>query len=203
MSAKRCSTPKPCASEPVCAEALDGDAVDADSELVRNPAVAAALPPELLQNGEIVVLLLKPSGWYILLGPLASLVAIVVVTLLLMQIDIRLDLGIRQRDLAFLGTAAIAARLSWQVLDWLSRVYVLTDRRVIRVKGVLRVQVFECGLAKVQHTYTLFTLRERLFGLGTIGFATAGTATIEAAWIMVSCPLEVHQRVVQTLNRYR
>ncbi|MEE9211213.1 MAG: hypothetical protein V3U29_01000, partial [Phycisphaeraceae bacterium] len=63
--------------------------------------------------------------------------------------------------------------------------------------------VFECQLKQVQNTNALFSLRERLFGLGTIGFATAGTAVTEAYWFMIAKPLDVHQHVVQTLNRYR
>ena len=79
----------------------------------------------------------------------------------------------------------------------------LTDRRIVRVKGVLRVNVFETQLQQIQHTNTTFSLRERLLGLGTIHFATAGTGGIEASWEMVSHPLEVHRIVVQTLDRYR
>ena len=99
------------------------------------------------------------------------------------------------------GVAAV--RLFWQFLEWLSRVYVLTDRRVIRVKGVLRISVFEAPLRQIQHTAAQYSIRERIFGLGTIGFATAGTGVIEAAWEMVARPMEVHGAVVQALNRYR
>jgi len=94
-------------------------------------------------------------------------------------------------------------RLFWQFLEWLSRVYVLTDRRVVAVAGVLRVRVFEAPLQQVQHTNLLLSLRERLFGLGTVAFATAGTAIAEAYWLMLADPLEVHRKIVQTLNRYR
>ena len=81
--------------------------------------------------------------------------------------------------------------------------YVLTDRRVIRIKGVLRVQVFETPLKQIQHTNVFFSVRERLFGLGTLTFATAGTAVIEAMWVMVARPLEIHRKVIQTMQRYR
>ena len=49
----------------------------------------------------------------------------------------------------------------------------------------------------------IFTVRERVFGLGTLGFATAGTALREAYWVMLAKPLEVHKTVVETINRYR
>ncbi|MFW6059749.1 MAG: PH domain-containing protein [Phycisphaeraceae bacterium] len=166
---------------------------------------AAMLPAELLQPHEIIVLLLKPSPWFIVLAPLKTLVALVVLTLAMVVLSghIHAWLGIAQRDLVLIGVALIGVRLFWQFLEWLSRVYVMTDQRLIRVRGVLRVQVFECQLRQVQHTEVLLSIRERLFGLGTIVFATAGTALSEAHWQMVARPLEVHQRVVQTLRRYR
>ncbi|MCC7408527.1 MAG: PH domain-containing protein [Phycisphaeraceae bacterium] len=161
------------------------------------------LPAELIQPGEIIVLLLKPSPWFILLGPLKSLSLIALAGVGLYWVAQRAPIPLTGTDAVILTTLLLTLRLFWQFLEWLSRVYVLTDRRVIRVKGVLRIDVFETPLKNVQHTSTLFSLRERLVGLGTIAFATSGTAFIEAAWEMVGRPLEVHRVVVQTLNRYR
>jgi uncharacterized membrane protein YdbT with pleckstrin-like domain len=171
------------------------------------PPMAAMLPAELLQPGEIIILLLKPSPWFIVLSPLKALVGIALATLALLvayEAGIPLPKQLAQREaIVLLGASLLVLRLFWQFLEWLSRVYVLTDQRVIRVMGVLRVSVFETPLQQVQHTTLLFSIRERLFGLGTIGFATAGTGTYEAFWNMLNKPLEVHQKVVQTLRRYR
>lgn len=168
------------------------------------PAAAAAmLPAELLQPGEIIILLLKPSPWFIVLSPLKHLAMIALVTFGVLVLKSYTPIGFSQRDIVLLGVAAATLRLFWQFLEWLSRVYVLTDQRVIRVMGVLRVSVFETPLQQIQHTNLLFSIRERLVGLGTIAFATAGTAGYEAFWVMISRPLDVHQKVVQTLRRYR
>lgn len=186
------------------AQATGDEAVNGDDEAVLQSARAAGLlPADLLQPGEIIILFLKPSPWYILLAPLATLTAITILVLVALQVADWLHIGIDRRDLILLGVALVGIRLFWQFLEWLSRLYVLTDRRVIRVKGVLRVQVFETPLKNVQHTYALFSIRERFFGLGTMAFTTAGTAFIEATWEMVAKPLQVHKQIVQTLNRYR
>jgi len=161
------------------------------------------LPGELLQPSEIIVLLLKPSPLFIILAPLQSLVALVLLTLATLAVNNQFALGVPRRDIVLAGVGLVGLRLFWQFLEWLSRVYVLTDRRVIRVAGVLRVGVFEARLEQIQHTDALFSLRERLFFLGTIAFSTAGTATVEAAWQMVARPLEVHRTVVRTIQRYR
>lgn len=167
------------------------------------PPVDAILPAQLLQPGEIIILLLKPSPWFIVLSCLGFLAGTVIVAAALLMLIKSGVVSFTNRHDVIVGAVGVCGiRLFWQLLDWLSRVYILTDQRVIRVRGVLRVQVFECPLKQVQHTSAYFSMRERIFGLGTITFATAGTAGIEAAWEMLSQPLEVHQVVVQTLNRY-
>lgn len=166
--------------------------------------MVAMLPAELLQPSEIIVLLLKPSAWFILLSCIGSLVTILIVTgIALALIDHNVQIGLGRKDVVLLAIGLLGARLFWQFLEWLSRVYVLTDQRVIRVHGVIRVSVFEAPIKQIQHTNTHFSLRERFFSLGTIAFATAGTGIVEAYWEMLAQPLEVHRIVVQTLNRYR
>ncbi len=174
----------------------------ADDATIR---AATMLPAELLQPGEIIILLLKPSPLFILLASLKSVTVFLLVTVILAFVSEYLYpyTGVSSREWVLLGTILIGLRLIWQFVDWLCRVYVLTDQRVIRVKGVLRVSVFECRLAQIQQTDLIFTLRERLFGLGTIGFSTAGTAFTDAFWVMVARPLDVHQKVVATIKCYR
>ena len=174
------------------------------TQLLDEPRVATMLPPQLLQGGEIIVLLIKPSPWFIVLESLGSLAVLAIFLACGMTLVNAGFIGRSQLDLLIAGVGLAALlRLFWQFLEWISRVYVLTDQRIVRVKGVLRVEVFETSLKNIQHTTTVFSIRERLFGLGTIGFATAGTANHEAAWAMVARPLEVNQIVVETMNRYR
>lgn len=165
--------------------------------------VAATLPDQLLQGGETVVLLLKPSPWFILLEPAGTFLVIFLAMVATLMVDRLTLLSVSSRDAVLVAAALGVIRMAWQLLEWLSRVYVLTDMRVIRVRGVLRVSIFESPLHNVQHTRLALSLRERLFGLGTIAFATAGTGTDEATWTMVSHPLEAHRIVRQTLQRYR
>lgn len=170
-----------------------------------DPAAAAAmLPAELLQPGEIIILMLKPSPWFIVLAPLKTILLLALATAAAALLPLEaMSLAVPRQQVVLLGAALIGLRLFWQFLEWLSRIYVLTDQRVIRVMGVLRISVFEAPLQQVQHTNLLFAIRERLLGLGSIGFATAGTGGFEAYWQTIARPYEVHQKVVQTLRRYR
>ena len=168
-----------------------------------DPRVAALLPAELLDPDEIIILLIKPSPWYILLTSLGTLGVVALGVIATIMLDRAGVLPILRRDAILFLTAIAGLRLFWQFLEWLSRVYVLTDRRVIRVKGVVRVHVFEAALKRIQHTNTYFSLAERLLGLGSIGFFTAGTGQAEAYWLMLTDPLTIHQTLVKTLRRYR
>ncbi len=160
------------------------------------------LPAELIQEDEVVILLLRPSLWYIPLASFGSLVFIALITFMLAYMS-RLPWVNWSDLLAFgFGLALASLRLSWQALEWYSRVYVLTDRRIIRRMGVLRVAVFETQLKNIQHTSIFRSMRERIFGLGSIGFATAGSDVFEAFWEMINRPFAVHRIVVKTIEKY-
>ncbi|MEM6505424.1 MAG: PH domain-containing protein, partial [Planctomycetota bacterium] len=189
------------ASDHALAAAEAGDAAETEPALARANAM---LPAELLQPGEVIILLIKPSPLFILLVPMRFIAIVLLCTLLASQLQNKgISLGLDRYDLIVSAMAIIGLRLFWQMLDWLSHVYVLTDQRIIRVMGVLNVQVFECPLQKIQQTDLILPLVQRLFWLGSIGFATAGTAGHEAFWVMINKPLEVHAKIVETLRRYR
>ncbi len=164
---------------------------------------AALLPNALLQPGETIVLLLKPSILYVVLACLKSLILIVLLTAAGVYLARTTGSGDLAQQIAISGATGTLGRVAWQFFEWLSRVYVLTDQRIIAVGGVLRVRVFEAPFKHVAQTELFFSLRERVFALGTLVFSTPGTGGRDAGWEMVSRPLEVHATVVQTLRRYQ
>jgi len=162
---------------------------------------AVVVPARLIQEGEEVVLALKPSGLFVLLASVPFIVAIALVAVGGYALD---SLGIANLNLQLLALVCVAAsvvRILTAFLQWLSRIYVLTNRRIIRVRGVLRIHIFECPLSRIQNTVLSLSVSERLFALGTILFATAGTGRTEAAWVMVARPIEVHEIVVEYIRR--
>lgn len=174
-----------------------------DAGEITQPVASIVLPQQVLQPGELVILMIKPSVWFILLESLRSL-AIIAGAAGLAILAVRWDILTMGRSDVVLGAGfLIVVRLFWQFLEWLSRLYILTDRRVVRVKGVLRVDIFEAPLKQIQHTNLLISLRQRVTGLGTVTFTTAGTGMIEAAWTYVADPVQVHQTVLRVLHRYR
>ncbi len=168
-----------------------------ESEAVLPPLVA-----RLVSDDETVLLVVRPS---ILMVPLWSLEAFWIIAGMTFAFAWAADFGWAawSESQAFgFGLVAISFRLLWQFLDWANRLYVLTDRRVIRRRGILQVDVFEARLDRIQQTNVLQLVRERTFGLGTIAFATAGTGTLDALWEAVADPFRIHAEVGRAIDRY-
>jgi hypothetical protein len=161
------------------------------------------LPADVIHGDEVVILLLRPHPLYIVLDSLGSLMFIAIMTLLLALMAVKLPwVGWSDSAALVFGAGLVALRLSWQTADWWNQVYVLTDRRIIRRMGVLGVALFETQLKNIQHTGVFRRLRERVFGLGSIGFATAGSDSFEAFWLMIGRPFAVHRIIVQAIRKY-
>ncbi|MCG3180012.1 MAG: hypothetical protein BIFFINMI_02366 [Phycisphaerae bacterium] len=189
----------PCQSESAVGRGAEAPAADG-SLLVRG--ATSIIPQQLVGEGEIVILALKPSLWFILLVSArwlaVSALAIAAAEFLHPYID-RLWAG-RIEQAALL---AAAVRLVVGALQWQGRVYVLTDRRVMRLRGVLRIDLFQCKLSQIQHTELTLPLAERVLLTGTVLFYTAGTDFADAAWRTVAHPAQVYQTVLEAVDRYR
>jgi len=164
---------------------------------------ADLVPAHLLDGGEIIILAIKPSLWFIVFTSIRWLAAMVVVILLSGWLGGWLGGRLHFSSTLIVQGAAVlaAARVGLAVLQWVSRLYVLTNRRIMRLTGILNVDLFECPLTKIQNTYLTLAWYERLTGVGTISFATAGTGGVEASWLNVNNPLELHERVRSAIHR--
>ncbi len=161
---------------------------------------------EVLEPGEILVLAIKPSPWFILLESLPSLAVLTLVVSGIVALATHGYLGLSgyQRDLAFAGVGLGGMRLFYQLLDWLTRIYVLTDRRVVTISGLIYPAVTETELKDIRSANLCATFRERALGLGTILFrADSSTHLMHSAWRTLARPNEVHEIVNQTIKRYR
>ncbi len=151
-------------------------------------------PPQRIDlgEGEELVLSLKPHWIFILIDrPLvlaASIAAAGVGTWLL-------D-GIAQFALFLLPIAWLA----WQLIERASRTYVLTDRRVVMIAGVLRQAIVDAPLANVRQVSVIRSIPERLLGLGTVAFATAGTGGQDVIWRVLDRPVDTLRTTRDTLD---
>jgi len=96
-----------------------------------------------------------------------------------------------------IGLVWLLVAVVWQVLAWLSRLYVLTDRRLIVVAGIVARDVGDVPLARVQHATVVQSVLARVLGLGTIGIATAGSVGSAVNWLLIRDP----QRTLAAVRR--
>jgi len=102
----------------------------------------------VVDEDETILLVARPAPWFILATSARALPAAAAAggVLALASLDPSIPWDLSGSLLAF--AAIMAARAMWQSADWFSRVYVLTDRRIVVRRGVLP-EVSECPLAEV------------------------------------------------------
>ncbi|HYE62323.1 MAG TPA: dephospho-CoA kinase [Phycisphaerales bacterium] len=170
-----------------------------------HPASQPPNPPtgllrRYVPEGERIILWLHPSPWFIVLR---SFWVIAVVMLIVVGIRYGagvIDLPVVVDFAAWIGAGILVAVVVWQSLEWLSRLYVLTDRRLIAVAGVVRQSISDVPLRNVRNLVIVRSLADRLLGLGTLGAATAGTANYEVVWVELEKPNDVMRLVRKAVD---
>lgn len=156
----------------------------------------------MLEPSEIIVGVWRPNLAWIALRSARGVSVLVVVTLLAAA-----TAGWAQHSWEWLvlqaGAVLICARLGAAGAEWASRVYVLTDRRVLRRRGVLAPTVYSANLNALQRVELLQTRLDRALRSGTITFSSRNEGHYDAAWVMISNAAEVLALIEETRRRYR
>jgi hypothetical protein len=180
-------------SAPLLSEAPGAESSDALSP-------QSLVPAQWLDGGEIIILAVKPSLWFVvfksarwLAGALAAILATVWVE--------PEWLPVRDTTVIQACVALAFARVGLALLAWVSRLYVLTNRRIMRITGIFNIDLFECQLTRIQSTFLTIAWYERPFSVGTISFATAAAGGVEVHWTHVNHPLEIHEQVRAAIHR--
>ena len=166
-------------------------------------AYGQAVPTEQLDGGEIVILALKPSMWYLVLVSIRWL-AVAALVVISAPWLVGVYPAFSSHVLSLVTQSAViitAARLILALLQWSSRLYVLTNRRVMCCRGLMRVALFEAPLVQVRNTYVNIRRVEKLCNVGSIGFSLTGGRQIDASWEQVSNPREIHERVRRAIEK--
>ena len=168
-----------------------------------NLAVEAAdlVPAERLDNGEVVILAVKPSRWLALLVSWPVVVVAAVVTGAACAAARLWAAAVNEEMVALLCSAAACTRVTVGCLQWLGRLYVLTDRRVMRFGGVFRQAFWHCPLRDVREAHLSATLPERLLGVGSLLFEFRDERRSGGHWMHLADPREVLRIVEEARNR--
>ncbi|MBU0639246.1 MAG: PH domain-containing protein [Planctomycetes bacterium] len=166
-----------------------------------NPVAAAdkAAASIHLDGDEVVQLSIKPSLWHI---PLVSAQVVLPMALLAVIVAIAWRGGWSQGALVFpLAVVVGILRIALASLQWASQLYVLTNRRVMRFRGVLSVNVAECPLSKVNRVELRTPWHQRLLRLGSIVLTPADPQRASVTWELVARPKETHELLVRAIRK--
>lgn len=97
--------------------------------------------------------------------------------------------------------AGVVGVVSINAMDRATRVYALTDRRVLSLVGIVRQRLAEIPLRRVQSLGVRRTARERVTGTGSVGVSSAGSAGLEVVWVMVARPSQELSRLRSAVER--
>jgi uncharacterized membrane protein YdbT with pleckstrin-like domain len=86
--------------------------------------------------------------------------------------------------------------LVWGLIRRIATTYTITNRRLTIRSGLLARELHECRLERVQNVGTRQRVLERMLGIGTVDFDTAGSAAYDFSFRGVEDP----GAIVRTVN---
>ncbi|MBI5863700.1 MAG: PH domain-containing protein [Planctomycetes bacterium] len=172
--------------------------------------VKAALPVEttpvaalaMLDGGEIVELSIKPSLWFVAFAA-ARVVIVAQVAAAAVAIVAVGGGGWSRTAASLVALFELLALLRGLVasLQWASRLYVLSNRRVMRFSGVLNVSLVECPLVQIAEAHIRLGFWQRVLRLGTIRMTPTNSRLPTVNWEHLAAPAHILEKLVRAIRR--
>lgn len=141
--------------------------------------------------------------WFVLLWgariPIAAIIAALLILVLSQNVT-----G-TARDLLSLLTAVLflggLAFLAWATLRYLNTEFVLTNRRVVQVEGVVNKRATDSSLEKINDAVLTQSIFGRMFGFGDLDVLTAAEAGIERFRMLID-PIGFKRAMLDAKHEY-
>lgn len=157
--------------------------------------VRATVPAHLLDGGEIVHFAVKPSPWFVLFVSGRVIFA----TAAMAAFCYSPWAPAAYADTLLQASIAIAGlRVAWAMLEWASSLYVLTNRRVLSIRGVGTAMMYSASLRSVEKTWTDGLAAGVTLGVGDVWFTSTSEGT--DSWRLVRRPTELLERLNKAIR---
>jgi uncharacterized membrane protein YdbT with pleckstrin-like domain len=157
----------------------------------------------LLSTGERVVHRVR-QHWLVLVWGARIPIASIIAALLILVLSSNVAEG-PFRSLLSLLTAVLflggLAFLAWATLRYLNTEFVLTNRRVVQVEGVVNKRATDSSLEKINDAVLTQSLFGRIFGFGDLDILTAAEAGIERFRMIVN-PISFKRAMLDAKHEY-
>lgn len=176
-----------------------------------NPAAAgtaaadadASRAMEILDGDEIIQLSIKPSLWYVPLASANMVVAMSMIAAVAAAVGTSLEWSPMVLLVFQMAIVCAVVRVAYASLQWASRLYLLTNRRVMTFRGVLSVSVTQLRLDRIAEADLCPEWYERPMGLGTVRLKPLSQAEDSLSWTYLARPSEVHEMLARAIGRSR
>jgi Bacterial PH domain/Short C-terminal domain len=156
----------------------------------------------LLSSGERVMHREKQHWFVVIWGARYAILAVIAaVILLILRGSVT---GPTQDVLNYAGIALFVggvALLIWVVLRYINQEYILTNRRVIAVEGVLNKRVTDSSLEKINDAMLTQSIFGRIFGFGDLEVLTASEAGISMFRMLIN-PMGFKRAMLDAKHEY-
>jgi Bacterial PH domain/Short C-terminal domain len=108
--------------------------------------------------------------------------AIFVASLVLVILTLQLQTGILRDAFGWLGLALLVIGLAWLTqiyVSWYAQDYVITNRRVMKVEGVLKKRSADSSLEKINDAVLEQSVLGRMLGYGDLDILTANEQSVD------------------------
>jgi len=108
--------------------------------------------------------------------------ALFILSLVLLLLDLQLEPGGVRDVFGLLGLVLLLVGLGWLVyiyLEWYSQDYLVTNRRVIKVEGILSKRSADSSLEKINDAVLQQSLFGRMLGYGDLDIMTAAEESVD------------------------
>jgi len=155
--------------------------------------------PGVLGGGENVLLAIKPSMWRLLIDSGLWLLATGLFSAIALWSRRSLP-GLSVTMTAQLALFIGLVRFVIALIQWIPRWHVLTNRRIMDIRGIREPQVTSCTLVELRNTHLHSSFIERLVRIGTITFVTTSDTFRLPKWRSIANPDLVHAKIRRAIE---
>jgi hypothetical protein len=157
------------------------------------------VPNGVIDGGESVILAIKPSMWRPVFDSSTWLFACWVSAMVLAWFRQPLP-GLSVAETSQLLVFVALVRFGIAIAHWMPRWHILTNRRIVDIRGVRSMKVDSWPLVKIRNTYVNRSTPERLTKLGTVTFVSTEQAAAAHQWRSVGDADVVHAEIRKAIE---
>lgn len=166
-----------------------------------NPPATISAADVLLQEGELIILSIKPSRWFVALVSWPVLLAAALVAVGVALAD-RLGMcPVDRRLIQWLCGGVVVVRLAGGAAQWATLRYILTSRRLLRVGGSGPTGMAELPLACVHSAEVTQGSTERILMVGSLAFLGKSGRPLPMPWAYVAQPGKICNTVNEAIAK--